>query len=68
MTSDDEIRSLRTELVLTEARRLKDYDDAHPNVGMGYFRDYFINQALKNKNIRREDCDQLKLTLWKASR
>jgi hypothetical protein len=35
MSEADEVRDLRTNLVLERAQRLKDHDDAYPDVGMG---------------------------------
>jgi hypothetical protein len=58
MNNEDEVRELRTKLVLERAQRIKDYDDAYPDVGMGMSWESCVADAMKQLGYAR---DQLNL-------
>lgn len=59
MTED--IKQLKTTIVRERALRLKEYDDAYPDVGMGGFWFTYVNQALRATGYSEDDVymDQL---------
>ena len=58
MNEEDEVRDLRTKLVLERAQRIQDHADAYPDVGMGKFWGSSIEDAMKELGYTR---DQLNL-------
>jgi hypothetical protein len=58
MNEEDEVRDLRTKLVLERAQRIQDFDDAYPDVGMGMSWGSCVADAMKELGYTR---DQLNL-------
>lgn len=50
-----ENKKLKTRLVYIEALRIKQYDDAYPDVGMGMSWNACVYEALKKLKIKKED-------------
>lgn len=59
----NENRKLKTNLVRIEALRIKQYDDAYPDVGMGMSWQMCVEQAFKSLGIDKKDVDFDKL-VW----
>lgn len=45
----------KKEAVLAYAQRLKDFEEANPDVGYGYPWSWFVEQALKHYKLKKED-------------
>ena len=57
----DKIKELQTKLVRETALRLKQFDDAYPDVGMGYSWSHFVQQAMQTLQLSDNDVDMNKL-------
>lgn len=57
MNYSEEVRKLRTELIMEVAIRMKAYDDAHPEIGMPPQWKSYVLDALKYKGFKEEDVD-----------
>jgi hypothetical protein len=58
MNKEDEVKDLRTNLVLERAQRIQDFDDAYPDAGMGMSWGSCVADAMKQLGYTR---DQLNL-------
>jgi hypothetical protein len=54
-------RELRTQIVHERAMRIKDYDDAYPDVGMGMSWGSCVAEAVKQLGYIEEQFDRKKL-------
>lgn len=51
-------KELKTALIFERAKRLQQYDDAYPDVGMGYHKGYYFDEAMKHYGFGLNEVDR----------